>query len=383
MKILIINKSFELGGIQMALANLLEEISDEYDISLAVFNPRGPMLERVPDNVKLLKLSPLVEVLGMTSKDCKKFGTITQKIFKLVGGIWSKFFGNTLPIAVALASQPNVGEYDVVISYHQEARPKTLVAGFGKFALEKCNAKKRITWVHADFLATGLATRRNLKTYEKFDKIVCVSKTSANNFATAYPSLEAKCDYCYNCIPVSNIVEKSNRQKNVFSKEQGDVVLFSACRLVVEKGLVPALKNLSPLFHNHNNLKWYIAGTGPEEPALRRVITEEHLEQQVILMGFQQNPYPYIKEADYLFLPSLHETFSMVAREAAVFGTPVIASDIPIMREVLGDEDVICADGNYLAAVESLLISNNSEAASLDLRNPLDWKEQFERVLQC
>ena len=37
-----------------------------------------------------------------------------------------------------------------------------------------------------------------------------------------------------------------------------------------------------------------------------------------------------------IFLPSLHETFSMVVSEAHILETPVIASDIPIMREMLG-----------------------------------------------
>ena len=381
-KLLIINKSFELGGIQMSLANLLEAISDECDISLAVFNPRGPMLERVPDNVKLIELAPLTEVLGMTNSDCKKFGSVTQRAFKVIGTLWSKIFGNTLPVAFALLFQKNVGDFDVVISYHQEPPSTTLVAGFGKFALEKCNAKKRIAWVHADYLATKLANRKNFRIYKKFDQIISVSKTAIENFAVSYPSLRNKCDYCYNCIPVEDIIEKSKMQENVFDKGQDDVVLFSASRLVVEKGLAPALKDLAPLFSKYKNLKWYIAGIGPEESLLRNLITKYKLDSQVFLLGFKQNPYPYIKEADYLLLPSLHETFSMVAREAAVFGTPVIASDIPIMREVLGEGGVLCSNGDYATKVEKLLLERGNGNVKYSTKELSDWKEQFERIIQ-
>lgn len=382
-KILFVNKSFEYGGIPMALANLLEHISDEYDISLAVFYPKGPLLERVPENVKLLKLSALTEVLGMTNEDCKKHGSLLQNIFKKAGTAWSRLFGNKIPIAFALAFQKNVGDYDVVVSYHQEQIATTLATGFGKFALEKCNATKRIAWVHADFMATKLASKENLKTYERFDKIVCVSKTSMDSFVTAYPGLKDKCDYCYNCIPVADVIEKGDAEKDVFHKTADDVVLFSACRLAVEKGLVPALKNLVPLFQNNKNLKWYIAGTGPEEVAIKRIIANNQLEEQICLIGFKDNPYPYMKEADYLFLPSLHETFSIVAREAAVFGTPVIATDLPIMREVLGGDDVLCPDGDFIGVLKRVLDNHSNHTSTKGLKDLADWKEQFERIIQC
>lgn len=330
----------------MALINMLQVIHSEYDVTLAVFNQNGPLKTRIPDDVKLLELSSLVQVLGMSSSDCKKIGSVGQKIFKVLGGVWSKIFGNTLPVKVALAFQKNVGEYDAVISYHQETSAKTLVTGFGEFALRKCKAPNKIAWIHADFLATKLATEKNRKTYQRFDKIVSVSQVCMNHFITAFPSLKDKCDYCYNFVPVEDVVQKASVMRNVFKRNKNTTVLFSACRLVEEKGLVPALTTLLPLWRDSVDLKWYIAGEGPEREKLEAIIANNHLENSVLLLGFQDNPYPYIKEADYLFLPSLHETFSMVVSEAHILGTPVIASDIPIMREVLGKGDVVwnCRD---------------------------------------
>lgn len=378
-RLLIINKSFELGGIQMALANMLESIHDEYAVTLAVFNQNGPLKDRVPDNVKLLNLSPCVQVLGMSSSDCKKYGTVQQKIFKLIGGVWSKLFGNTLPVKFALAFQKDVGEYDVVISYHQETDAKTLVTGFGEFALRKCKANKRIAWVHADFLATKLATKKNMKTYQYFDKIVSVSRVCMDNFITAYPALKGKCAYCYNCVPVEEVIQKSSESQNVFERDENTVVLFSACRLVEEKGLVPALKNLLPLWKEGFDLKWYIAGEGPEREKLETIIREYHLDDKVILLGFQVNPCPYIKEADFLFLPSLHETFSMVVSEAHILGTSVIASDIPIMREVLGDGDYLCMDGDYAEIIKKIRPGSDF---CFDSERTFAWKMQFERITE-
>ena len=390
-KLLIINKSFELGGIQMALANLLESICDEYDITLAIFNSRGPQLERVPPNVKLLKLSPLVETLGMTYGDCKKFGSISQKLFKVIGSVWAKIFSNALPLSIAMASQKHIGHYDVVISYHQEQGPKTLVAGFGKFALEKCSADLKIAWVHCDFTAsnnaefgaTNLATKRNIKTYLQFDKIVGVSKTSIGSFIEQCPELKEKCDYCYNVIPVKRIIEKSNEEQDVFERENNTVILFSACRFVTQKGLVPALKNIAPVLNKYDNLKWVIAGQGPKEQELRALIAEHNLEEKVRLIGFKKNPYPYMREADFLFLPSLHETFGMVAGESQAVGTPVIASDIPIMREVLGKYDFLCENNDYAPVLERLLMQEKTTSQHAPEGAFLDWKVQFERIIEC
>lgn len=378
-RLLIINKSFELGGIQIALINMLAEIQDKYDVTLAVFNPNGPLKNRVPNNVKMLNLSPFVQVLGMNTSDCKKYGSIYQKIFKLIGGVWSKLFGNVLPVKFALAFQEDVGEYDVVISYHQETNAKTLVTGFGEFAIKKCKAHKKIAWIHADFLATKLATKKNLKTYQYFDKIISVSQNCMYNFISAYPSLKDKCAYCYNCVPVEEILQKSSERQNVFERDENTMILFSASRLVEEKGLVPALKNILPLWKEGVDLKWYIAGEGAEREKLETVIREQNLTDKVILLGFQNNPYPYIKEADYLFLPSLHETFSMVVSEAHSLGTNVIASDIPVMRELLRDGDYLCKNGNYKEVFRNIKVSSGDYFYSMIQH---DWNVQFERIIE-
>lgn len=378
-RLLIINKSFELGGIQMALANMLEEIHDEYDVTLAVFNQNGPLNEKVPSNVKLLELSPFIQVLGMSNSDCKQYGSVSQRIFKLFGSIWTKIFGNALPVKFAFDFQKNVGEYDIVISYHQETSEKTLVTGFGKFALEKCKAPQKIAWIHADFLATKLATKRNLRIYQNFDKIVSVSQVCMDNFITAYPSLKDKCVYCYNCVPVEEIIQKASQQQGVFQREKNTIVLFSACRLVEEKGLVPALLGLLSLWNEKRDLKWFIAGEGPERVRLQKIIKENNLEERVILLGFQSNPYPYFKEADYLFLPSIHETFSMVVSEAHILGTSVIASDIPIMREVLSENDYLCHNGDFAECLRT--IETPTKNSGMHGTKKQEWIKQFGMVI--
>lgn len=361
----------------MALANMLNVICDNYDVSLAIFNQNGPLKSQIPDNVKLIKLSTLVECLGMSAVDCKKFGTPIQKLFKVLASGWARIFGNNFPVFLAFLFQKTLGKYDTVISYHQETSSKTMVTGFGKFALKKCEADEKIAWIHADFLATKLATKKNLETYKQFDKIVSVSKTTMNNFIKAYPVLESKCDYCYNYVDAERIIEKSSEKCDDMICEDNEILLFSACRLVDEKGILPAIENILPLLKTHKKIKWYIAGEGPQKTEIENIVRKNGLENEIILLGFKENPYPYIKKADYLFLPSLHETFSMVVAEAHILNTPVIANDIPVMREVLNQDDILISIGK-LANFKGLNKNKkNNETNAVDTY----WLNKFNDII--
>jgi glycosyltransferase involved in cell wall biosynthesis len=55
------------------------------------------------------------------------------------------------------------------------------------------------------------------------------------------------------------------------------------------------------------------------------------------LVGWQSDVARYLREADIVAIPSRWEGFGLQAVEAMASGVPVVASDIPPLREVLGD----------------------------------------------
>ena len=82
-----------------------------------------------------------------------------------------------------------------------------------------------------------------------------------------------------------------------------------------------------------------ILGEGAERANLEMLIRQSHLEQYVVLQGFQPNPYPYIRVADLVVCSSRYEGLSTVITEALILGKPVVTTPCSGMDELLGDSE--------------------------------------------
>jgi glycosyltransferase involved in cell wall biosynthesis len=74
----------------------------------------------------------------------------------------------------------------------------------------------------------------------------------------------------------------------------------------------------------------------------------------------------FLKASDVFVFPSLAETFGLAPVEAAEAGIPVVANDLPVLREVLSVDDQPCAlfvDTNDTAAFAACVRSLLTDAA--------------------
>lgn len=93
--------------------------------------------------------------------------------------------------------------------------------------------------------------------------------------------------------------------------------------------------------------------------------------------------------ADAFVFPSVNEGWGLVILEAMSAGLPVVASDLDVFREFLGDDDVIwtrLGDPDSLAAGMARLLDEPSTAARLRARGPLvagryPWQRTAEQHL--
>jgi len=100
--------------------------------------------------------------------------------------------------------------------------------------------------------------------------------------------------------------------------------------------------------------KLVLLGKGKDEEKIRKIIKKYGLTNQVILAGFQANPFPWIKHARLFVLTSDYEGFGNVLIEAMVLGTPALSTDCPsgpgeIFIDDMQDSLVRCGDAKALA----------------------------------
>ena len=106
------------------------------------------------------------------------------------------------------------------------------------------------------------------------------------------------------------------------------------------------------------NIHLVILGLGNKEP-LGKIALENNVSKYVHLLGFQVNPFKYLKNAKFFVLSSLNEGMPNVLLESLACGTPVIAFDC-----LTGPREIIIDKKNGLL-VENQNIKKLTEAMNL------------------
>jgi glycosyltransferase involved in cell wall biosynthesis len=109
-------------------------------------------------------------------------------------------------------------------------------------------------------------------------------------------------------------------------------------------------------------------GEGPDRPALEHERERLGLGDSVRFAGFVHPASERLGGIGLLALPSLREGLPLVLVEAMMAGTPVVASDLPSCRELLGgDAGVLVPPGDVAAWSRSLLDLISDEARRMAL----------------
>jgi len=113
----------------------------------------------------------------------------------------------------------------------------------------------------------------------------------------------------------------------------------------------------------------HVVGTGPCEAELRARAKANGVAGRVHFLGFRRDAYSFIAHCDILVMPSLHEGLPYTLLEAMAFGTPVIASHVGGLAEVIQNQVtgllVAPGDAAVLAGAIRRLIDEPSLRARL------------------
>ncbi len=358
-KILIVDKSFEVGGIQSSMINMVNELKDEYDIDICVFNNSGKLKERLDKSIKVFEPSFLFKMCGIGQKESREKGMIIYALRTAIG-IFNRIFTNRLYISLACLFQKKLKGYDVAIAFHHEDSIKATVSGFYRFVQRMTDAPLKLGWVHYDSKYVTFDDSKNIPYMEKMDKLICVSKGCAEAYKKRHPELKVPIEYCYNFHQYENMVEKSFIDMVEYKHDAMN--FLTVARIAKEKGHYRALKIFDRLKKEGHNFYWHIVGGSDEktEKEFRDEISRCNLSENVIMYSSQENPYRFFRDADVFLLPSYHEAAPMVFSEAEALKLPIIGTVTLSSKELVTDKNIgiICRDDDELYdAMKSVIVN--------------------------
>lgn len=164
-------------------------------------------------------------------------------------------------------------------------------------------------------------------------KVIAVSSGIASDLYSIYK--------VKNCKTIPNFICKDHvralslvKGGDVLDKEKINVTFVG--RLNKVKGCHIALKALKKLPIGHN-IKLNIIGDGPESEKLKDLSV--NYDNSVKYFGSIINPYPIMKDSDWIVVPSYAEGFGMVILESLVLNKKIIYSECDFgPREILSND---------------------------------------------
>lgn len=176
-------------------------------------------------------------------------------------------------------------------------------------------------------------------TYRPYRRIVCISEAVEKSLLSWKPGLKGKTTIIHNGIPLHCF---TGVRRTAFHEP---AVILTAGRITEAKNLSRALGAIRILSESTAKpFVWTVAGDGPLLPQLQEKARDLVRKGIVKFLGNREDVAELMVNADILFMPSLWEGFGLAAVEAMASGLPVVAGDIPGLRDILGSDAGLLAD---------------------------------------
>ena len=187
---------------------------------------------------------------------------------------------------------------------------------------------------------------------KKIYMITCPTLNTLNYIKQQNIVKDSKIKLLYD--PIINIreINKKKTEKIEFSN-----YFLAVGRLTKQKNFKFLLEAFRDLIKHDNQLKLLIAGEGEEKKELNDFIKRNDLSNNVILLGYIDNIYPYFKNSKGFILTSLWEDPGFVLIEASYCRVPILSSNV------------------WPGPVE--LIKNNFNGLLFDIDDNKDFQKKF------
>lgn len=357
-KIAVVFNRMLVGGAEKALLNFLYAIDKKkYDVTLFTFSDRGAYYEELPKDISIVftENKTLKEVYKNDFKNLHLLKLLKSNFWRFLIHIFKDDFKK---FACTMMCYPAFDKkFDCVISY--KLRYEDVLT-----ARYKITAPKNCVWVHGNPLDVKRASNDELWFQKKFAKWACryfqkiyvVSDSVKEELCRICPTAHAKTDVFYNLIDSAYILQNAEAAIPDCVKTTGGFLLVTVGRLETVKGQLLIPKTTKMLLDAGYKTKWYLIGDGSLRPELEREIETLGVQEQVILLGTKDNPYPYMKACDIYVQTSYSEGFGLTVAEAKILHKPIVTTDAGVMSEQInsGENGLIVPEATSEALYEGI-----------------------------
>ena len=321
MKVLVLHGHLSMGGEERVLLNVLKNLVElNYDVDLLItWNHKENNLfeNEIPKkvNYKFLfdnyngKNKLIKEIYRIRAK-----ATYLKKVEKII----------------------KEKKYDVVIDYSSN------LLKYNNFDIKM----PVFAWIHFSLTfgekLSADKIEKYKKQYKKYDKILAICDTMRDEFVEILGMDKNKVELVYNPIDLEAIRKKAeNIDKNHENYLKQDYFL-QVSRLTEQKQPEHLVDIYYKLKQRGIKEKLYFIGNGEKIELIKQKIREYNLENDVVLLGQIENPYPFFKNAKLFVHTAKYEGLPTVLLESLTLGTPVVAYDCPT-----GPKDILGQNSEY------------------------------------
>ena len=321
MKILVLHGHLSMGGEERVLLNVLRNLIElGYDVDLLITWNHGEnnlFENEIPKKVNYEFLFDNYNGKSKIIKEIYRLRTKTTYLKKVEKIIEEK-------------------KYDVIIDYSSN------LLKYKNFDIKV----PIFAWIHFSLTfgekLSGEKVEKYKKQYKKYDKILTICDTMRDEFVEILGMDKTKVELVYNPINLEIIRKKAENVNPKYGNYLKEDYFLQVSRLTQQKQPEHLVDIYYKLKQRGIKEKLYFIGNGEKVKLIKQKIKEYNLEDDIILLGQIENPYPFFKNAKLFLHTAKYEGLPTVLLESLAFGTPVVAYDCPT-----GPKDILGKNSEY------------------------------------
>ncbi len=344
-KLLFVINTLSRAGAEVALLELLRALDPEkYDISLFVLMGQGELLPELPDYVRVRNRDFCEEsvltgagrrhMVRTVLRALASRGTALRRFPYLLGTSVSMLRRGRLMVdkllwpVMADGAMRMEERFDLAVAF--------LEGGAACYVANHVKADKKAAFIHIDYAQAGYDRTLDGSCYLKFDRIFTVSEEIQEPFYRIYPELRGRLAVFPNILNAERIRRRAE-EPGGFPGPYDGVKILTVARLSTQKALEISIDAMKLLKEQGIKARWYVLGEGDQRSFLEERIRRNGLEENFILAGAVDNPYPWYAQTDLYVHCTRYEGKSIAIQEAQLLGCALLVSDCSGNREQVAD----------------------------------------------